>query len=105
MIARRQEAQTVRRLLARNPVVGIVGARQVGKTTLARYGMAGTKKPPVYFDLENPEDLARFADPMLMLKIIRLCFLAVPAGRIFLRSLAPLSMWREDRSRLGGMSN
>ena len=68
MIARLHEVQTIRRLLGRNPVIGIVGARQVGKTTLARHVMAGMNAPAVYFDLENPEDMARLYDPMLALK-------------------------------------
>ncbi|MHA2055144.1 MAG: AAA family ATPase [Candidatus Hodarchaeales archaeon] len=34
--------------------MGIVGARQVGKTTLARSLVKGIKGPPSYFDLENP---------------------------------------------------
>lgn len=71
MIERRQEVQTLRRLLERNPVVGIVGARQVGKTTLARSVMAGLSKPTAYFDLENTEDLARLADPLLALKPLK----------------------------------
>ena len=33
MIERRQELQTLKNLLLRHPVVGIIGARQVGKTT------------------------------------------------------------------------
>jgi predicted AAA+ superfamily ATPase len=36
MIERRQELDTIEKLLKRNPVVGIIGARQVGKTTLAQ---------------------------------------------------------------------
>jgi hypothetical protein len=68
MIERLLEVQTIRRLLARNAIVGIVGARQVGKTTLARHVMAGLGKPAAYFDLEDPEDLARLYDPMLVLK-------------------------------------
>ena len=36
MIERKQEMDVVKRLLKRNPIVGIVGARQVGKTTLAQ---------------------------------------------------------------------
>ena len=54
-------------LLARHSVVGIIGARQVGKTSLAREIIQRTKKPVSYFDLENPEDLARLQDPMLAL--------------------------------------
>jgi predicted AAA+ superfamily ATPase len=57
-------------LLGRSPVVGIVGARQVGKTTLARDYASGLKTPVSFFDLENPEDLARLADPMLALKTL-----------------------------------
>ena len=36
VIARTRHLEAVRRLLARYPVVAILGARQVGKTTLAR---------------------------------------------------------------------
>ena len=50
------------------PVVGIIGARQVGKTTLARLIIKGIRGPSSYFDVENPEDLARLEDPMLALK-------------------------------------
>jgi predicted AAA+ superfamily ATPase len=68
MIDRPREIKTLRELLARNPVVGIIGARQVGKTTLARSFVAQMRKPAHYFDLENPEDEARLGDPMLALK-------------------------------------
>ncbi len=68
MVERKQELETLRRLLQRYPVVGIVGARQVGKTTLARLLAAQTKGTVSYFDLENPEDMARLGDPMLSLK-------------------------------------
>ena len=49
-------------------MVGLIGAHQVGKTTLARLLIEKTRGPSSYFDLENPEDLARIADPMLALK-------------------------------------
>jgi predicted AAA+ superfamily ATPase len=68
MIARTRERTTLAGLLTRYPVVGIVGARQVGKTTLAGYLRRGMRTPPAYFDLENPEHLARLSDPMLALK-------------------------------------
>lgn len=61
----------VRRLLARSPVVAILGPRQVGKTTLAAdlrrswAGQAGV------FDLEDPGDLASLADPTLALRPLR----------------------------------
>src|SRR4030042_2334015 len=68
MIARPREIKTLRGLIARNPVVGIVGARQVGKTPLARTCASQWRGPYHYFDLENPEDEARLGDPMLSLK-------------------------------------
>jgi hypothetical protein len=68
MIDRKQEVEAIQGLLRRHPVVGVIGARQVGKTTLARLFIQKTKDSSSYFDLENPEDLARIADPMLALK-------------------------------------
>ena len=68
IIERQDELDTLCQLLRRHPIVGIIGARQVGKTTLARALVAVTKGPTSFFDLENPEDLARLADPMLALK-------------------------------------
>ncbi len=71
LIDRNREVETVRKLLRRHPVVGIIGARQVGKTTLARFLIEKTEGPSFYFDLENPEDLARLVDPMLALKDLK----------------------------------
>lgn len=68
MIDRPREIKTLRGLISRNPVVGIIGARQVGKTTLARSFVAQMRGLAHYFDLENPEDEARLGDPMLALK-------------------------------------
>jgi predicted AAA+ superfamily ATPase len=49
-------------------VVAIVGAGQVGKTTLARGLGAVRRGPATSFDLESPEDLALLHDPMLALR-------------------------------------
>ncbi len=68
MIARQRELNKLTALLKRHRVVRIIGARQVGKTTLARSILKRTPGVANYFDLENPEDLARLADPMLALK-------------------------------------
>jgi predicted AAA+ superfamily ATPase len=38
------------------PAVGILGPRQVGKTTLAQKLMAELNRPSIYFDLELAED-------------------------------------------------
>ncbi|RPI11420.1 MAG: ATP-binding protein [Zetaproteobacteria bacterium] len=68
MIERKDDLAGVQSFLRRYPVVGIVGARQVGKTTLARMVAARAKGPTALFDLENPDDLARLAEPMLALR-------------------------------------
>jgi uncharacterized protein len=67
MIERTEHLQALKRLLARFPVVGLIGARQVGKTTLAG-ALARTLETRVtHFDLEDPRAVARLADPMLAL--------------------------------------
>ena len=47
------------------PVLGIVGPRQVGKTTVAKLLLKEIKKETILLDLENPKDLAKLTDPML----------------------------------------
>ena len=49
----------------------MLGARQVGKTTLAREVAAGFKGPTAFFDLESPQDIARLRDPELALGSLR----------------------------------
>lgn len=71
MIDRERDLRTLRGLLQRHPVVGIVGSRQVGKTTLARVMVNRTKGPCTYLDLENPQHLARLGDPLLALQDLR----------------------------------
>lgn len=67
MIARmiqRHLAARLRRSLELFPVVGLIGPRQAGKTTLAREGLARhAGKPVVYLDLERTTDRAKLADP------------------------------------------
>ena len=71
MIDRQREVKTLTTLLRRHRVVGIIGARQVGKTTLARFLLKHLRSASTYYDLENPEDLAQLADPMLTLKRLK----------------------------------
>lgn len=71
MIPRSEELRRLTDLLWRFPVVCIVGARQVGKTTLARNLAAKWEGQKSFFDLENLEDLSRLTDPMLALKELR----------------------------------
>lgn len=68
MIPRTAHLERVRALLAQFPVVAIVGARQVGKTTIARQIVAEQGEPTHFFDLESPVDLARLHVPMLGLE-------------------------------------
>ena len=68
MISRPRHEARLRRLLSQFPVVGLVGARQVGKTTLARSLAAREPGRTTFFDLEDPTDEARFADPKLALE-------------------------------------
>ena len=52
-------------------VCALLGPRQVGKTTLAKlYIKEHSEKSFVFFDLENPTDLARFDNPMITLSKI-----------------------------------
>ncbi len=67
MIRRNRHFDRVVRLLQTHPVVGILGARQVGKTTLAREIMKGFADTATRFDLEDPDDVARLAEPKLAL--------------------------------------
>jgi predicted AAA+ superfamily ATPase len=68
MIARKSHLDAIRRLLGQFPVVGVLGARQVGKTTLAGLLAKDSKGPVTRFDLEDPRAIARLADPMLALE-------------------------------------
>jgi predicted AAA+ superfamily ATPase len=71
MVRRPREIATLKRLLRQFPVVGIIGARQVGKTTLARFFGKEIGGTAAYFDLEDPVDLARLSDPMLALQRLK----------------------------------
>jgi predicted AAA+ superfamily ATPase len=71
VIERPFHLQTVTRLLGRFPIVGLLGARQVGKTTLAAAIARKFKGEVTRFDLEDPAAVARLADPMLALGGLR----------------------------------
>jgi predicted AAA+ superfamily ATPase len=61
----RQEQAFLLGLIARHAAVGLLGPRQVGKTTLALE--IARKQPSIYLDLESPADRAKLAEPELYL--------------------------------------
>ncbi len=72
MLKRPGEIEKVEDYLSRYPVVAIVGARQVGKTTLARAVAKRWRRGKVtVFDLEESSDRARLEDPMLALDALK----------------------------------
>ncbi|UCE02591.1 MAG: ATP-binding protein [Candidatus Latescibacterota bacterium] len=71
MIPRRNQQRVLKQLLDRNPVVAILGARQVGKTPLAREFVKRQRRPVTIFDLERAADLARLDDAELGLRDLK----------------------------------
>jgi predicted AAA+ superfamily ATPase len=63
LIDRKTDRATLAKLMSVFAVTAILGPRQCGKTTLARTLVADS-----YFDLENPQDLARLEQPQLALE-------------------------------------
>lgn len=68
-IAREEALQDLERKLKSFPIVGILGPRQCGKTTLAKQFIDNqNKKKTYFFDLENPRDLSKLENPLLNLE-------------------------------------
>jgi predicted AAA+ superfamily ATPase len=67
-VRRSRHLDAIATLVDQFPVVGLLGARQVGKTTLARDFAASRAEPVTFFDLEDPADLARLSEPDLALR-------------------------------------
>ena len=70
-VPRLRHLRSVERLIRERPVVALLGARQVGKTTLAREVVQRRKGPSTFFDLEDPRDLARLDEATLTLENLR----------------------------------
>jgi predicted AAA+ superfamily ATPase len=68
MMIKRHLQQLVTRALGFMPVVALLGARQVGKTTLALEVAKTIDKESAYLDLELDSDLAKLGDPEAYLK-------------------------------------
>ena len=58
----------IKKLLNYFPVVGILGARQVGKTTLVKELIPELTKQVSFIDLESTSDLIKLTDPELFFK-------------------------------------
>jgi predicted AAA+ superfamily ATPase len=69
MITRQADVNLVRAALKRSRVVAILGPRQCGKTTLARQFVPAESLN--YFDLEDPQGLARLSEPGLALRPLK----------------------------------
>jgi predicted AAA+ superfamily ATPase len=71
MISRTADLAELHGLLHRHRIVALVGARQVGKTTLAKEYLGQSSRGGHFLDLEDPQDEARLGDAMLALKPLR----------------------------------
>ncbi len=60
----------VQTLLKNFPVVALLGARQVGKSTLAKK-ILSLWKPSLYLDLQQPKDLNKLSDPVAFFEFNR----------------------------------
>lgn len=70
MLDRPRHVAAVSKLLRGFPVVAILGARQVGKTTLART-FAASRRRAEFLDLEDAADASRLSEPALALRPAR----------------------------------
>ncbi len=69
MIDRQTDMRLIRTALRRSRVVALLGARQCGKTTLARQFVPADSLN--YFDLEDPQSLARLSQPDIALRPLK----------------------------------
>ncbi len=69
-IVRAESLSRLRLLLAEFPVVTLLGARQVGKTTLARQ-LTAERSDTTWFDLEDPATAALLDEPGLALRPLK----------------------------------
>jgi predicted AAA+ superfamily ATPase len=100
MIKRRIQA-SVEASLKKYPVVGIIGSRQSGKTTLAKMIRKGISKKVIYLDLELPSDMNKLLDPELYLGQFINCLVIIDEIQR-MPSLFPLIRALVDRKRISG---
>lgn len=100
MVKRKLQEQIVASL-NNFPVVGILGSRQVGKTTLALEIRNHYPGNSVYLDLELPSDLSKIAEPELYLNQYR-DFLVIIDEIQRMPSLFPVLRALIDQNRMPG---
>jgi len=93
--------ESIEKSLMKYPVVGILGSRQVGKTTLAKMIKERMKKKVIYLDLELPSDLNKLQDPELYLSRFEDTLVIIDEIQR-MRSLFPLMRALVDRNRSAG---
>ena len=83
MIPRATDVRYVEAALKRAPVVALIGPRQCGKAAPARQSV------PVdslnYFDLEDPQSLARLSEPDTALRPLKGLVALVKAPKVYVR--------------------
>jgi uncharacterized protein len=80
------------------PVVGIIGPRQVGKTTLAKILEKSVKQPTLFLDLERDTDRQKLAEPEYYLQqYVDRCVIIDEIQN--LPTLLPLLRWLIDQDR------
>jgi predicted AAA+ superfamily ATPase len=93
--------EKVEESLMRYPIVGILGSRQVGKTTLAKMIKNMIKRKVIYLDLELPSDLNKLQDPELYLSRFEDILVIIDEIQR-MHSLFPLLRALVDRKRIAG---
>lgn len=95
---KRHITENVKRALTAFPIVGILGPRQVGKTTLARQLEQDMGKPTLFLDLERSSDRQKLAQPELFLSQHRdKCVIIDEIQNM--PELMPLLRWLVDQQR------
>jgi predicted AAA+ superfamily ATPase len=83
------------------PIVGILGSRQVGKTTLSKMIKKSISKRILYLDLELPSDLNKLAEPELYLSQFTDALIIIDEIQR-MPSLFPLLRALVDKKRISG---
>ena len=65
MYIKRNIEQKLWELSEQFSVIGILGPRQVGKTTLVKHFINKINKKSIYLDLEKPSDIEKISEPEL----------------------------------------